>query len=61
MFRSTERNIAHQPHTARDLQHVSPLHNRIRQPRISIMAADKVSEALPHDPAFHLRAWNVSP
>ena len=61
MFRSTERNIAYQPKTARNIQHVPAMHNRIRQPRISIMTAYKVSEAFSRDPIFHLRGWNVSP
>ena len=61
MFRVTERNIAHQPHAARDFQHVPPMHNRVRQPLISIVTAGKVSEAFPHDPVFRLRRWNVSP
>ena len=61
MFRCSERNIAHQPEVARDLQHVPAMCNRIRQARIPIMAGDKVSEAFTHDPVFDLRARNVSP
>ena len=61
MFRPSERHIAYQPDTARDLQHVPPMHHRIRQTRISVMTADKVSEAFSHHPVFHPRGRNAGP